>query len=403
MRTLMSNAVVGMVVLCCGASGVLHAQSPGRAQALRLPAGRIDSAALQSTLQMIDYVFVDDRPRAAAMFVQLLTREADIDPAMVVQIRWLEATARNHQPDMLAAYRELAKLRGGEFVSSMPRTLLAAGEYSEALAMARAWTPAPGAPPRPWKEEIESIVARLRGDPSSALRSARAMRGYPGNAQSHFAMALEIGALALTVRPGTPAAAPLAALVDTALSALPRGFRVDPVTVYAGYGDALLAGGHPALAQKAFGRALEVLESTAGQAEARGAIGVDSVRITRGRLLLALGKYADARQVLELRSLRRDLREQSRQGWLAVSALRMGDSAAARRIDASLAADTTYALRGATAVARASIAEALGNPKAGADLLLAAQDAIDRRTLLGQWMLPRTFKDPRIVEWMRGR
>lgn len=373
------------------------------AQSLRLPAGRLDSAALQSTLQMIEYVFVDDRPRAADLFAQLLVRQADIDPAMVVQLRYLLATARSEQPAMLAAFRDLAALRGGEFVSSIPRLLIAAGDVTEALAMARAWKPAPGMPPRPWKEEIESIAARLRGDAPTALAAARAMRRYPGNEKNYFALSLEIGALALTVRPGAPAAAPLAALVDTALAQMPRGFRVDPVAVFGGYGDALQAGGHTALAKKAWTRAMTVLDSTASQASARGAIGVDSIRLTRGRLLFALGDYAEARRVLAAKSLRRDLREQSRQGWLAVAAVRLGDAAEARRIDAALAADTAYALRAATALARATIAEALGESKRAADLVLSVKDAIDLRTMMSQWMLPKALTDPRIATWMRGR
>lgn len=390
-----------MLLVLAMATAVVPHRS--QAQSLRLPAGRLDSAALQSTLQMIDYVFVDDRPRAADLFTQLLEREGDIDPAMVVQIRWLRSTARANPAEQLAAYRPLAKLRGGEFISGMPRILLAAGEVTEALAMARTWKPAPGAPPRPWKEEVESIVARLRSDGPTALAAARAMRRYPGQTQNYFAMGLEIGALALTVRPGTQAAAPLAALVDTALTLLPRGFRVDPVAVYGNYGDALQAAGHSALARKAWTRALAVLDSTAPQASARGAVGTDSIRLTRGRLLLALGNDAEARKVLVAKSLRRDLREQSRQGWLAVAALRMGDTAEARRLDAALAADTAFALRGATAMARATIAEALGEPKRGADLILAAKDAIDLRTMLGLWMLPSTVADPRIKTWMRGR
>ncbi len=373
------------------------------AQALRLPAGRIDSAALQSTLQMIDYVFVDDRPRAADLFTQLLARQGDIDPPMVVQIRFLQATARSDQSALLAAYRDLARLRGGEFVSGMPRILLAAGEVTEALAMARAWTPAPGMPPRPWKEEIESIIARLRGDAPAALQAARAMRRYPGNERNYFALGLEIGALAQTARPGSRATAALAALVDTALTMLPRGFRVDPVAIYGGYGDALKAAGHAALAQKAWTRALAVLDSTAPQGAARGAAGVDSLRLTRGRLLVALGQYAEARTVLAAKSLRRDLREQSRQGWLAVSAIRLGDVAEARRLDAALAADTAFALRGATAMARATIAEAMGEPQRAADMILAAKGTIDLRTMLGLWMLPKTMTDPRLVAWMRGR
>jgi hypothetical protein len=381
----------------------LVAPRESHAQTLRLPAGRLDSAALQSTLQMIDYVFVDDRPRAAELFTQLLEREADIDPAMVTQIRWLRATARASVPEQLAAYRALAQLRGGEFVSAMPRILLAAGEVTEALAMARAWKPAPGAPPRPWKEEIESLVARLRGDGQAALAAARAMRTYPGQAQNSFAMGLEIGALALTVRPGTAAAAPLAALVDTALATLPRGFRVDPVGIYGNYGDALEAAGHGALARKAWTRALAVLDSTAPQAAARGAVGADSVRLTRGQLLLALGSNAEARTTLAAKSLRRDPREQSRQGLLAVAALRLGDVAEARRLDEALAADTAFVLRGATAMARAMIAEAMGDPRRAADLILVARDAIDLRTMLARWMLPNTMTDPRIVAWMRGR
>jgi tetratricopeptide (TPR) repeat protein len=389
--------VLGMALAGPALPGVTHAQ------ALRLPAGRIDSATLQSTLQMIDYVFVDDRPRAAELFTQLLSREADIDPPMVVQIRYLQATARSSQPAILATYRDLAQLRGGEFVSGMPRVLMAAGEMTEALATARSWKPAPGAAPRPWKEEVESIVARLRGDAPAALAAARAMRRYPGNDRNYFAVGLEIGALALTVRPGTPAAAPLAALLDSALSLVPRGYRVDPVAVFGNYGDALLASGHAALAQKAFTRALAVLDSTAPQAAARGAVGLDSIRLTRGRLLFALGNYAEARKLLAAKSLRRDLREQSRQGWLAVASLRLGDVAEARRLDAALAADTAFALRSATALARASIAEAFGEPKRGAELVLAAKDAIDLRTTMGQWMLHKTMTDPRLVAWMRGR
>lgn len=376
---------------------------PAQGQPLRLPAGKIDSAALNSTLQMIDYVFVDDRVRAADLFAQLLTRQADIEPAMVVQIRYLQATARSSYSAMLATYRELAQLRGGEFVSAMPRVMLGAGEFTEALTMARAWTPAPGAPPRPWKEEVESVVARLRGDAPAAVTAARAMRRYPGNERNFSAVGLEIGATALTVRPGTPGAASLAALVDSALTLVPRGYRVDPVAIFGGYGDALQAAGHSALAQRAWTRALAVLDSTAPQAAARGPVALDSIRLTRGQLLVALGKHAEARPILAAKSLRRDPREQSRQGWLAYVALRQGDAAEARRIDAALAADTAFALRGATALARATIAEAIGEPRRAADLILAARDGIDLRAMMGRWALPNTMRDPRIVAWLRGR
>ncbi len=391
-------ALIALVITgCLAASRQLHAQQ------LRLPVGPIDSATLQNNLQLIEYVIADDRPRAAMLFTQLLARESDIEPAMVLQIRYLHASAHANQPAMLAAYRSLARLRGGEFVSAMPRLLLGAGQVNEALTMARAWKPAPGTPSRPFKEEIESIVARLRGDAPAALTAARAMRRYPGNERNYFAVGLELGALALVVKPDAPGAAPLAALVDSALSSLPRGYRVDPVAVYGNYGDALLAAGHVALSHQAYRRALAVLDSTAPSAAARGAMATDSIRLMRGRLQLALGRYSDARALLLAKSLRRDAREQSRQGWLALAALRMGDTVAAQRLDAALAADTSTPLRGATAMARATIAEATGKPTVAADLMLSARESIDLRTMLGLWMLPKAVTDPRVVAWMRGR
>jgi tetratricopeptide (TPR) repeat protein len=390
--------------LVLGALGFVHvAPRAADAQTVRLPPGPLDSATVQSALQNIDYVFTENRPKAVELFDQVLARRSDIDSAQIIQVRYVRAVAIGDQPAILASYRELADLRGAQFLSPMPRVLLAAGEVTEALATARAWKPAAGQPARPWKEETESLAARLRGDARTALTAARAMRRYPGYARDDFAIGLEIAALALTVSPGTPAAAPLAALVDSALATLPRGYRVDPVPVFGNLGNSLQAAGHSALAQRAWRRALAVLDSTAPRAAMRGAIGPDSVRLTRGQLLVALGRYDEARSVLAAKSLRRDLREQSRQGWLGLAAVRMGDSTEARRLEAALAADTALALRSATARARAVIVEALGEPARAADLLLAAKNSIDLRTMLGLWMLPGATKDPRIMEWIRGR
>ncbi|WP_461413705.1 hypothetical protein [Gemmatimonas sp.] len=166
------------------------------AQRLVLPVGKLDSAALQNPLQMIDFVFADDRPKAAALFAELLTRERDIDPAMAVQIRYLRAVAASEQDVVIAEYRELARTRGNEFRYALPRVLLATGEYSEAIRVARQWQPAPGAPVRPLREEIEATVARLRGEHPRALALARAMRQFPGQARNQAALALELASLA---------------------------------------------------------------------------------------------------------------------------------------------------------------------------------------------------------------
>jgi tetratricopeptide (TPR) repeat protein len=376
--------------------------APAAAQRLSLPAGALDSASLQNPLQMIDFVFADDRPKALALFDELLTRAPDIQPAMVAQIRYLRAVAASEQDAIARTYRELMLVRGGEFVFAYPRILLSVGEYTEALRLAKAWTPAPGAPARPIAEEVESVIARLRGESQRALNAAQAMRRAPGQSRSHVAIGLELGALAHVTPASRPSVA-LTALVDTALSITPRGFRVDPVAVYVGYGDALRDAGHDALAQRAWTRALTLLDSTASRVNDRGDLARDSVRVSRGRLLYALGRYADARAQLQAPSGRRDNREQFRKGWLAVTSWRLGDKDAARRIDRELAADTSHALRGATAVARATIAEAMGDPRRGADLLFPERNAIDIRTMLGQWQLSRTLRDPRLVAWRRGR
>lgn len=397
-----SCGAVTVLAWCVAVLGLLAPPRPALAQRLSLPAGALDSAALQNPLQMIDFVFVDDRPRALALFDELLQRAPDIQPAMVTQIRYLRAVAAGEQDAIISSYRALMEVRGGEFVMAYPRLLLGAGEFSDALRLARASAPPPGSPPRPLVHEIEASVARLRGEPQRALEAARAMRRMPGYDRNYVAIGLELAALAKVTPPTRPAAA-LTALVDTALSITPRGFRVDPAAVFSGYGDALRDGGHLALATKAWSRALALVDSTADRVKDRGAIARDSVRVTRGRLLYALGRYAEARPLLEAPSGRRDLREQYRKGWLAVTALRLGDAATARRLDTELAADTAYALRGATAVARATIAEALGDPRRAAGLIHAQRNAIDLRSMVAQWQLQQTLRDPRLVAWMRGR
>ena len=375
-------------------------------QRLLLPAGKLDSAALQNPLQMIDFVFVDDRPKAAALFAELLTRERDIDPAMAVQIRYLRAVAASEQDVVIAEYRELARTRGNEFRYALPRVLLATGEYTEAIRVARQWQPAPGAPGRPLREEIEATVARLRGEHPRALALARAMRQFPGQARNQAALALELASLAHITKAEGGESVPrqtLRALLDSALATPPRGFRIDPVLVFSGYGDALKDAGHHDLAAIAWQRALALLDSTASRAADRGPLVQDSIRVSRGRLLYALGRYADARPLLQTPSGRRDLREQYRKGWLAITAMHLGDTATARQLEAQLAADTAHALRGATAMARASIAEALGDPRRGASYILAQRNAIDVRTLQSQWQLRRTLQDSKLLAWMRGR
>lgn len=383
---------------------LIHMLAPAAASAQRLslPAGPLDSASLQNPLQMIDFVFSDDRPKALALFDEMLTRAPDIQPAMAAQIRYLRAVAASEQDAIARNYRDLMLIRGGEFVFAYPRILLSVGEYTEALRLAKDWTPAPGAPARPIAEEVESVIARLRGEPQRALAAARAMRRAPGQSLHHVALGLELGALAQAT-PASRSSEALSALVDTALSTTPRGFRVDPVGVYVGYGDALQEAGHSALAARAWMRALALLDSTASRANDRGTIARDSVRVSRGRLLYALGRNADARALLQAPSGRRDTREQFRKGWLAVVAGRLGDRETVRRLDAELAADTAYALRGATALARATIAEFLGEPSRGADLVYRERNAYDLRTMLGQWQLARTLRDPRLVRWRRGR
>lgn len=378
---------------------------PATAQRLVLPAGPLDSAALHAPLQMIDFVYSDDRPKAAQLFAELLTRQADIAPAMVVQLRYLHAVAMSEQDTVVRWYREMARLQGGEYVTALPRILLAIGAYSEALELARRWRPAPGAPARPLREEIEFAVARARGEHDTALEAARALRRAPGQARSYAALGRELAALAKVVPAKNATAAQRAALhalLDSALATTPRGFRVDPVLVFSGYGDALRDAGHDSLASKAWQRALSVLDSTAPRATDRGPLVHDSIRVGRGRLLFALGRFDGARDHLVAPSGRRDDREQFRQAWLGVTLLRLGDAAGARRTEARLAADTTRALRGSTALSRAIIAEALGEPRRGADLIWRHRDAIDLRTLAAQWLLRRTLSDTRVAKWMRG-
>jgi tetratricopeptide (TPR) repeat protein len=376
------------------------------AQRLALPPGKLDSAALQNPLQMIDFVYSDDRPKAAQLFTELLAREADIAPNTVVELRYMRAVALSEQDSVLTWYRELARIQGGDFVYALPRMLLAVGDYSEALDLARRWRPAPGAAARPLREEIEASVARMRGDHRTALDASRALRRFPGQALNASALGRELAALAKLTSPTKATAeqrALLAALLDTALATAPRGFRVDPVLVFSSYGDAMRDAGHTALAAKAWRRALAVLDSTAPRAADRGPLARDSIRVNRGRLLFALGQYADARPLLQSPSGRRDDREQLRQAWLAVSLQRLGDTNGARRVDGQLAVDTSYALRGITAVARAIIAESLGEWNRGAGYLALHRDAIDLRTLQSQWLLSRTLSRPQLQDWLRGR
>lgn len=379
--------------------------TPVHAQRLSLPAGRLDSAALHNPLQMIDFVFNDDRPRAAELFGELLAREADIAPGTVVQLRYMRAVARSDQDTIVRWYRELVRLQGNDYAYALPRILLAVGAYDEALDLARRWQPAPGAPPRPLREEIEATVARMQGDHQRSLEAAVALRRFPGQERSYIALGRELAARARVISPTRASAADrlrLTAMVDTALATTPRGFRVDPVNVFGSYGDALLEAGHQALAARAFRRALAVLDSTAPRAADRGPLVRDSIRVSRGRLLFALGEYREAQQHLEAPSGRRDDREQLRRGWLGVVLQKQGNEAGARRVEAQLAADTTYALRGMTAMARAMIAESLGETRRGAGYLLANRDAIDLRVLLAQWTLQQTLRDARIVRWTRG-
>ncbi|WP_411280085.1 hypothetical protein [Gemmatimonas sp.] len=347
---------------------------------------------------MADLAFSDDPAKAVRMFAELLQRRRDMPADKFRQIIYLHAAAVGDIPASLAAYRDMTKARGGrDYFVGMVRLLVAAGEYSEALDSVAHWKTGLAEPARPFREEIVATVAQLRGDGTAMLRASRAMRRYPGWERHHLAVLLEIGG---RVQTGTTAG--LASRVDSLLASEPRGFRIDPVSVYASAGDLLQRHGHAALARTAWTRALVKLDSTAPRAALRGPAGADSVRLSRGRLLLSLGRKAEARDLLVTPALRTDRREMLRQGWLGVASVRLGDRAAAQRIERVLAADTVAALRSGRVMARAIIAEALGNPSRAASLVLAESTFVDRRTMPGSWLLRAAQSDARLVRWLSG-
>jgi tetratricopeptide (TPR) repeat protein len=375
--------------------GALSAQRP----MVSIPPGQLDSAAVFSVLQAIDFVFADDVPRAAAISAALWARRADIPRELQPAVAYGLASTRGERPVTVQRFRDVAALQGtNEYRIGLMRLLTAVGEFTEVFDSVRTYRPAPNEPPRPLREEMEATIAHLRGDTPTMLRNARAMREYTGWQHSTATYNLLLPALARAGDVRT-----LAPLVDTALAQMPRGFRVDPVVYYSNYGNLLAQYDRPALARKAWERALFVLDSLLPNARQRGEPGLDSVRLSRGRLMLMLGRYTEATELLEAPSRRLDDRERSRLGWLGVAYARRGDTASARRVERALAGDTLFVLRGATATARAMIHEALGDVDRAVRVLLERQRHLDLRALPNNHLLYATIRDPRIVAWMRGR
>jgi tetratricopeptide (TPR) repeat protein len=379
--------------------GLAPVTLPAQSAPFAIPPGRLDSATVLSIMQTMDFVFSDDVPRAAGMMAALWERRDDVPRGMWPDIAYTLAAARGERPVTVARFRDVAVMRqSNDYKVGLMRLLIAIGEYSEVLDSVRTWRPAANEPPRPLREEMEATIAHLRGDVPTMLRNARAMRASPGWQHSTASYNLLLPALARAGEVRT-----LAPLVDTALAQLPRGFRVDPVVYYSNYGNLLAQYDQPALARKAWERALFVLDSLMPAARQRGEAGLDSVRISRGRLMLMLGRYAEAAELLEAPSRRLDDRERTRLGWLGVAYARRGDTASARRIDRALASDTIFELRSSTTTARAMIAEALGEVDRAVSLLLDRRRHIDLRALPNNHLLYATIRHPRIVEWMRGR
>jgi len=368
------------------------------AQLPPLPPGRLDSATVYNVLQMADYVSSDDWSRGHAIFEALWQRRADLPAATVANVAASRATLGGDSEALVAAWRDLARSRPtNDYRRGLMRVLLVTGQYREALDSAASYVPAPGEPASPVREDLEAQVAELRGEWPAMQSAVLAAARYPGWASSSTGYARRLTAMA-----ATGATSDLDRLLDSALAQVPRGFRVDPVVIYSDYGNRLAFHGQRAHAERAWRRALDVLDSLRPQAEARGALGLDSVRISRGRLMLALGRHVEAAELLRPPSRRLDPRERSRVAWLAVAHVRRGERDLARELDRALATDTVSVLRGATAIARAMIAEALGEPDRAASLLLASKRHIDLRALPNNYLLARTLQQPAVRAWMRG-
>lgn len=368
------------------------------AQLPTLPPGRLDSATIYNVLQMADFVTMDDRARGFAIFDALWQRRADLPAATAANVAASRAVAAGDMEALVVAWRELARTRPtNEYQRGLMRIVLATGQYTEARTLAARYTAGPTEPPSPVREDLEAQIAELRGDWAAMRTAVEAASRSPGWATSTTGYARRLTALA-----ATGATRELGPLLDSALAQLPRGFRVDPVVIYSDYGNRLAFHGQSALAERAWRRSLAVLDSLRPQAEARGATGLDSVRISRGRLLLALGRYVEAGELLREPSRRLDARERSRVAWLAVAHVRRGERDLAVALDRALAADTVSVLRGATAAARAMIAEALGEPERGAALLVAARRYVDLRSLPNNHLLARTVRQPVMRSWLRG-
>jgi len=368
------------------------------AQLPPLPPGRLDSATVYSLLQMADAIAMDDRAQGFALFDALWRRRADLPEPSVANVAASRATISGDREAQVEAWRDLARLRPtNDYQRGLMRVLLSAGRIAEARELAARYEPTASEARVPVREELEAEIAELLGDWPAMRRAVDAASAYPRWPTLPFSYSLRLSALA-----GSNARRALGPLLDSALAQTPRGYRIDPVVYYSDYGNRLAVHGQDTLAARAWQRALVVLDSLRPQAEARGAVGLDSVRLTRGRLLLSLGRVVEATELLRAPSRRLEPRERYRVAWLAIAELRGGDRAAALSLDRALAADTVFVLRGATAVSRAMIAEALGETSRGAALLLASRRYIDVRGLPNNPQLARTLRDPSVQAWLRG-
>lgn len=394
-RDMRVTIVHTILLLCVLIASAADAQRPPLPP---LPPGRLDSATVFNVLRMADVISNDDRVQGFAIFDALWQRRADLPDATVANVAVSRALLSGDRDALAEAWRALLRARpSNEYRRGILRVLLSAGQVTEARAIAAGYVPTASEARTPVREEIEAEIAELRADWPAMRRAVDAASTYPRWPTSPFSYSLRLSALAAA---GERSA--LSALLDSALANVPRGFRVDPVVYFTDYGNRVAMHGHHELAERAWRRALQVLDSLRPAAEDRGATGLDSVRLTRGRLLLSLGRVVEASELLRAPSRRLDQRERYRVAWLAVAEFRRGNRDAAVALDRALATDTVSVLRGATAVARAMIAEALGEPARGATLLMESRRFVDLRGLPSNPLLARTLREPSVRTMLRG-
>ena len=402
----------------CALSSTVRAQAPALPAAARAPAtasvssasstasptlppGRLDSALVDRLTVEADQVTRFDVARAHRIHLALAERRADLPGRWPEWIEIAVATTSGSGARQLAARRAIFE-REPTLTNRVGywRVLLNQGYFDEALAVARAWTPAPGTPPRALVEETEAHAAHHRGDAVRALAAARAMRAVPGADRNPQAWTHQIAALAMLGRTRE-----LAAAVDSALGIEVRGYRVDPTTFWSTVGAELMRHGQPVQARRAFARTLARLDSSiaADPELTRDPVLADSLRVRRAQALAGLGRWAEVRALTTAGPVALAELERRRLGLLGIALARTGDAAGARAVERRLAAPDTLMTNAATRAAQATVLAALGEPRRAADVLLADEDRLDFRLVHATWALGAALDDPRVRRLQRGR